>query len=130
MRAQIALEFIVIMSLAVVMLVTFLWVGAYQLNEGASEARQARVSDIAETIQQELATAISVRDGYRREFMLPYTIENDVYTISGVNDTEVQVITVSFRNKVHSVRAPLCAGSLAPGPNVVRKVNDELWCNS
>lgn len=129
MRGQVSMEFIMVMSLAVIMLLGLLSVGAFELRRSADDARETRVIDIAQTIQQELATAYAVRDGYRRTFSIPPTLEKQQYYILKQNGTAVQVITVQFRTKSHSVRTPLCVGSIVPGTNTIRTEGGVLYCN-
>ena len=129
MRGQVSIEFLTIMILAVVFLVSMLAIGAMKITEAADEARKVTVENIAYSIQQELLTANTVHDGYTRNFFLPVDVQKRTYVISMRNATNASVVTISSRNVVYTVGGPLCTGFLQPGTNRIQKINETIYCN-
>lgn len=128
-RGQISLEFLIIMGVATIMLVTFLVIGADQLQEASRERSITEVIDAAHSTQLELLTAASVSDGYVREFSLPSAMHNQPYSIALTNGTDFSVITFATVKHRYSVRTPLCNGTITPGKNTIVKTGGSLQCN-
>ena len=124
-----SLEFLLIMGFSTFMLVVFLIIGVHQLNEASTQRDLSEVLDIANSVQQELLTAASVSDGYRRVFTLPQEIGNQPYTIGLANGTDYSVITFETAKRRYSVRTPQCNGTILRGANAITKTNGSLRCN-
>ncbi len=130
MRAQVSLEFIIVMGMAVLMLVVLLTVGSSKLEDAAYTRRLTMTQDILSTVQFELITALSVHDGYNRTFDLPLLLDGQPYVLTQTNDTTTAVLTVERGSIRQSAAIPLCTGSIVAGQNTITKENGSLRCNS
>jgi hypothetical protein len=124
------MEFLILSGISTVMLVVLLVIGTYQLQAAQEQRAMIAVQDIVSSVQQELITANAVQDGYRRTFTLPPTILNKPYTLKVEDQGAVGFVTLNWSNRLQSIRTPVCAGTLQPGDNIVRKENGQILCNS
>jgi hypothetical protein len=129
MRAQIALEFLIIMGIASLLLVVLLIIGAYRMEDIVDEWRLAAADDVASSIRQELITAKAMQDGYDRYFDLPFTIANKGYIVQMYPTPTATVVGVTVLGHTANARTPFCNGTLQPGRNHIHKENETLWCN-
>ena len=116
-RAQVMMEFIFYVVVAVLVGVLFLaLVGSFMRDVGDRQRRIA-LDDIGYRLQDECVTAESVSDGYSRNITIPsqadrfdYTLANDGQSISLTSGT----ISLSYR-------IPSLQGTFQKGRNVLHK---------
>jgi hypothetical protein len=127
-RAQLTLEFMVVMGFAFILLVSLLGVVAYQLRTSVSDALAQGVEDIVATVEIELTTASVIGEGYETTFTLPQRVQGLAYTIVLAPDANYSVVSVSAGAAYADRRVPLCAGSIVPGRNLLRNNAGTLTC--
>ena len=129
-RAQVSLEFLLILGFAIFLLVAMLSIAAYELSNATTETTLSSMQDIGDTIQLELLTARSVGDGYNRTFELPQRIQSRQYTLQVQTDNFTSsVISITTAKRTISVRTPYCNGTLVPGYNRIGTMNGTIRCN-
>lgn len=128
--AQVSLEFLSLMSFALLLLVVMLVISYRTLSTTATQATYDGMQDVAQSIRLELVTASALPDGYYRSYQLPVEIQKRYYTITNTIDGNSSVIVVQFAEHQVSVRAPACNGTFNPGTNTIAKLGGELLCNS
>ena len=93
MKAQIIMEFIMLIGILLFMFILFLGVTGYQAREINKEKVELLGSDTVFMVQRELELAVNSLEGYHREFYLPTKLNNLDYDIL-VSNNEV-ILTVN-----------------------------------
>src|SRR3989344_3667087 len=81
-RAQVSVEFLFAMFIVVAITTIFGAAVGSELGDMNEMRDYLRLSDLALSIKNEIDLAHSVKDGYQREFDVPYYLGNDNYTIA------------------------------------------------
>src|SRR5438034_466538 len=84
-KAQTAMEFLVLTMFMVFVFTGFFFVVQQRASTANQEARQSEIEAAADVVNQEVANAFRVQDGYQRIFETPLTINNEPYTMT-IND--------------------------------------------
>jgi len=127
-RAQITIEFMVIMGFAFLTLVSLLTIVSYHLRTSVSEALATGVEDIVTTVDVELTTARIIGEGYTTTFSLPYRVQGLAYTIQLQTTANESVVNITAGSAYADKQVPPCTGSLAPGPNTIHVTGGVLTC--
>ena len=117
MRAQIAVEYVMIVALAFVVAVGYLLVISNVQKRTIDDAEQSETERIAGMIQGEIILAAQVKDGYERTFDLPDKIRDQDYIILSSNDS----VRVVFKTRIAHRLTPLHNGTISPGENTITK---------
>ncbi|RME30976.1 hypothetical protein D6789_04085 [Candidatus Woesearchaeota archaeon] len=117
-RAQITLEFTLMLGLAMTFLIVILlivnsYAGAYR-----STLQEEELQEWTGFLKRELLLAASVRDGYTRHFSLPARIQGQLYT---VNNTGAGIAVILDDGRMHSTTTPAFVGTFGPGDNTLKK---------
>jgi len=80
-RAQVSNEFVILMGVAVLMTMVFLFLVGESMQERTIEKERLALRDMGLALQQELFTAVKLKDGYHREIELPEKYKNTAYTV-------------------------------------------------
>jgi len=125
-NGQIAIEFILMISMAFLLGVLYLATSSELVFRFSEDQRLAVLNDVGYTVQDELILATTVEDGYSRNFTLPekadrfpYTITNDATSITLVSGT----LTITYD-------IPTITGAFVKGSNRIVKTNTGLGVNS
>jgi len=116
-RAQIALEFAMMVMLAFIFLTVILVIVGYHVERAQKERRIAALQDEARTIQEELLLAASVPDGYERNLTLPERLDGEQYTVTNSEQT----LTLTLEETILNEEIPPVSGTFVKGANTIRK---------
>ena len=124
-RAQAAVEFLIIMGIALFFFTTFFLVIQKNTEEKNLEKEIILVEDLALKVQGEINLASKASDGYSREFKIENTILGKEYNIS-IADRRIYVKTdkAATSYKISDVK-----GNIQKGVNVIRKNNGTIYLN-
>jgi len=125
-KAQVAIEFAVLIGGIFLAFLIFLQVIAGQYVDIGKEKEYTALKDITETVQSELFIAESSKNGYSRQFIIPTKINNNIdYTIT-LSNNQLSLKTAKFQ---YAVNIPNVTGTLQKGTNQIRKINGILILN-
>jgi len=115
LKAQVAIEFIILVSIALIMLIIFV----SSTSDHAEKLNRQRdfiiLKDLAYSIQNEINLASQVREGYNRTFSLPDELDGNEYTIT----TYENEFRVSTNGMDFSLRIPKINGTIKKGNNTI-----------
>lgn len=107
MKAQVAIEFLLIALAATFILVGLLTVLLHTQGDALSDADAQALSNAADVVQQELLLAAQVRDGYSRTVTLPIARYQD-YSTTHTNTT----VTLSSGDRSYTRDTPPYIGTI------------------
>lgn len=120
-----ALEFVLLFSLSVFIMIVLL-VSFYELNKFKAEEKiDEKMQDFAYSVQSEIIIASEMNDGYVRRFFLPSKVENTDYNIS-VSGTN---LILSYEGIDRYIKIPYTIGVLNKEQNVLYKMNETVYIN-
>ncbi len=121
-RAQLSIEFIIILSMAIIIGALFLASAADLFGRESEKQRIAALNDVGYRIQDEVILASDVTDGYERTFIVPDRADRFTYTLSG------DATSVTLRSGPVTITYPLptISGAVTKGSNVITKRNGEV----
>ncbi|MGM5485251.1 MAG: hypothetical protein ACQEP1_05265 [Nanobdellota archaeon] len=122
LRGQVSIEFIVTLLLAFVFFSTLILYFSEKAGSYTEQERYDKLEETAARVKLELETALLVKDGYRREFILPEEINNRGYKISKKGE---ELILEQGDSEVVKI-IPRVEGSINEGMNTVTKNNDTI----
>ncbi len=114
-KAQIAVEFIFLVSVTFIMLLIFLKVAGNQADELNEKKEFILVKDLAYKIQYEINMATQVKSGYNRTFFIPEKLDNKDYTITQTENK----ITIGLKNSEFTITIPEINGNINKGNNTI-----------
>ena len=124
-KAQVSVEFIVLIGLAFLIAISFVVASLNQLIEFRNQQESDAVKDLALKLQQELLLASVVEEGYVRNFDIPTQIENNDYFLTLENST----VSVQSRNAYYLVSVPSVVGNFTKGNNKINKTGGVIYIN-
>ena len=124
-RAQIAMEFIFLVSIAFIMLLIFLKAVGDQADDLNEKKEFILVKDLAYKAQYEINMATQVKSGYNRTFFMPEKLDNKDYTITKVGNK----ITISLENSEFTITIPEINGNITKGNNTIRNLGGVIYLN-
>ena len=125
-KAQVAIEFAIMIAFVFLAFLIFLKVIAGQLTDISKEKEYNELKDITEKIQSEIFVAKSSKEGYSREFKIPLKINNRINYDIILNNELLYLKTERYQ---HAVNIPNITGVLQKGTNQIRKVDGILILN-
>lgn len=117
MRAQVAIEFLLVAGIASLILVGLLTTLLHSQSQATSEATNQALSNAADRLQEEFLLAAQVRDGYQRTFTLPARVAGQDYTVSQTNNS----ITLQAHPWTQSRQTPAFQGTINPPQVTITK---------
>lgn len=116
-RAQFALEFIIMVAIALMIGITFLAGSSIVLKDTSELQRLEALNGIGYLLQDEVILATTVEDGYRRKIVLPQRAGRFQYAIN------TSATSVSLRSGSVDIAYPLpeITGSFKKGTNIIAK---------
>ena len=127
-KSQSAIEFIVLASFMLLVIVGFFAVTSSKVLESKEEANRQISQDIAEFAYQEIEIAKSVNDGYTRIFVMPQTINGVNYSIRMIDNREL-IVNYLEHEYVKFLPANV-TGNIVKGNNKISKSNGRVFLNS
>ncbi len=124
-KGQISVEFLLIVSLAFLLLMLFMPFASRYFLLSMSELQREKIESLGRGVKEEVVTAAKSEKGYTREFSIPKTIEGEDYTIRNSR----KYISLKFHEHEFSLQIPEVTGSLQKGENVIKKRGGELLLN-
>lgn len=124
-KSQVAMEFIMLISLAFMIMVVFAAVTRESMVDLRKEEEYVALKDVVHTAQSEITTAASVEDGYRREFSIPASLGGIDYTI----EISGSYLIAQSKNHEYLLKISPVAGNITKGVNVIRKSNGVVYLN-
>jgi hypothetical protein len=116
-KGQFILEFLILVSLAIIIGIMYLAITNQLLFSGSEEQRILALDDIGFRLQNEVIVAATVEDGYSRNITLPTLTNRFPYNISSDNTT----ITLTSGNVERIYEIPQINGRFQIGRNVLTK---------
>jgi hypothetical protein len=123
MKAQIVMEYLVLMGAGMITLMVFLVVIGEQAKDVSDTESKISLKDIAYAVENEIATASAVEDGYSRRFEIPKTVGRNNYSIH-ISDGMLLLSSSSYQ-VISSV--PPIHGNILKGNNTINK-SDGIVC--
>lgn len=121
-KAQVAIEFLMMVSLALIMMIMLGGVLHYLSYHYSEEKNLNRLMDFGYSLQSELILASQVSPGYERVIEIPDRLQGAGYSISQTNNS----IVISYKEAELVFQIPEVSGSFAKGSNTIRKISDEI----
>lgn len=126
-KSQSAIEFIVLASFMLLVMLGFFGVTGSKILDATEEKNKKIAEDIANLAYGEIEIAKSVNDGYTRTFVMPQAVNGISYDISIIDDKE---LVVSYLGYEHIRFLPSdVSGSLAKGSNKITKDSGVVHIN-
>ena len=126
-RAQVAIEFMIIIG-AVVFFVSILLLAIQNSHEEKIYQRQnIEVKEVALTVQNEINLALESTDGYYRDFNIPETAGYLDYEIT----IDSGIVYIKTTNGKHALTLPVpeITGNINKTQNKIEKINGEILLN-
>lgn len=121
LKSQSALEFIVLTSFMLLVVLGLFAVTSTRMLEASEEGNRKTAEDIADYAYREIEIAKSVNDGYTRIFEMPQTVNGVNYSIQIVDNRE---IVVNYLGYEHVKFLPVnVTGNILKGSNKISKGN-------
>ena len=126
-KSQSAVEFIVLASFMVLVLLGFFAVTSSKVLEAKEEGSKKIAQDIADFAYREIEIAKSVNDGYARFFEMPQNVNGINYSIGIVDNRELVVNYLG--NEYIKFLPSNVTGNFAKGSNKISKSNGIIIVN-
>ncbi|MFH1915724.1 MAG: hypothetical protein ABIJ21_00525 [Nanoarchaeota archaeon] len=130
-RAQIAMEFIILIGMSMILMAVFLVAFNIIIQEKNEQVRDELFMDLGESIQQELFLGLVLNDGYSRTFYIPppemnQSYERYAYTINARGG----MLYLLQEEHIYSFDIPAFTGTFQIGENTLAKRGMNLYVNS
>lgn len=126
-RAQVAIEFIIIVGALMFFLSLFLLAIQEKFNDQSYKRENILLKDIALTVQNEINLATKSSDGYLREFDIPEKAGNLNYEIT-IDNEVIHIKTVPLRHAL-TVSTPKIVGNVNKTHNTIKKISGIVYLN-
>ena len=121
------MEFIVLASFMLLVILGFFAVTSSKMLESREEGYKKTAEDIASFAYREIEIAKSLNDGYTRIFAMPQTVNGINYSITVIDDRE---LIVNYLGYEHIKFLPSnVTGNITKGFNKVSKNNGIVFIN-
>ncbi|MBR9690920.1 hypothetical protein GOV08_04520 [Candidatus Woesearchaeota archaeon] len=124
-KAQVAIEFITMISVSFLVGIIFLSTINYFYTEKRDEQNIEVAKEVLISVENELLVASKVREGYIRSFELPLTLNNVDYDIQ-ISGPDV---ILTYDNIDFIGIAPNATGQLQKGANTVKNIGGKVCVN-
>jgi len=119
-KSQVATEFMLMVSLAIVVLIVLMGVLYFLFYNYSEEKNTNKLTDLGYSLQSEFILAAEVEPGYERTINIPNDTEGANYTIE-INNTE---IVIKYRSTDLLFTIPYVNGTITTkGNHVIRKLD-------
>src|SRR3989338_8627807 len=127
LKSQSAMEFIVLASFMLLVILGFFAVTSSRVLEAKEEGNMKIAQDIADFAYREIEIAKSVNDGYTRAFAMPETVNGIDYTISIVDNRELVVKYLDY--EYIGFLPSNVTGNITKGINIIKKEDGLVFIN-
>jgi len=124
-KAQIAMEFILLVSVAFMILIIFLTSVRNQAIDLNERKDFVLVKDLAYKVQYEINIATQVKSGYNRTFFIPEKLDNKEYTIK----IEKNELTIKLEKLEFVLDIPEINGNINKGDNTIKNLGGVVYLN-
>lgn len=126
-KTQSSIEFIILVSVLLLFLVSFLMIVQQNISDKMREQKDAGIRDVAVIVQDEINLAFKSGDGYFREFTIPEKILGESYELGTIPG---RVYARTFDNR-SSISLPIkdATGEIRIGQNTITKENNIIYIN-
>jgi hypothetical protein len=125
-RAQVAFEFIVLISILFGVLLIFTTFVRDNFSDVQSDTDYYMLKDIALAVKSEFQLAVNLEDGYQRSFFIPFTVDGTEYNITKENG----FLLFATADAEYNVNIPSYTGTVQKGNNVIVKDEGVIEVNS
>ena len=126
-KSQSAVEFIVLASFMVLVLLGFFAVTSSKVLEAKEEGNKKIAQDIADFAYREIEVAKSLNDGYSRFFEMPQNVNGINYSINIIDNKELVINYLG--NEYIKFLPSNVTGTFAKGNNKISKSDGVLFIN-
>lgn len=127
LKSQSAMEFVVLASFMLLVILGFFAVTSSRVLEAKEEGNRKIARDIADFAYREIEIAKSVNDGYARAFAMPETMNGIGYIISIVDNRE---LVVNYLDYEYVLFLPSnVTGNITKGINIIKKEAGLVFIN-
>jgi len=124
-KAQIAIEFILLVCVAFVILIVFLTSLRSQAIDLNERKDFVLVKDLAYKVQHEINMAVQVKPGYTRTFFIPEKLDSNDYTMIQTKGK----FTVVLKKSEFTVSIPEIKGDIKKGDNTIKNLGGVVYLN-
>ena len=128
LKSQSAIEFIVLATFMMLVIVSFFAVTSSKVLESKEDANKKIAEDVANIAYREVDIARFVNDGYRRIFTMPNNVNGINYTITITDNRELEVNYLGH-SYIRFLPATV-TGKLSIGSNILSKDKGLIHINS
>ena len=116
-----------LVSFMLIVIVGFYFLTTSKISEAREESDREIAKDIANMAYREIETALSMNDGYKREFTMPSKVNGVDYSITLIDNKE---ITVNYLGYEYIRFIPSSVtGTIAKSRNTIYKNNGVVFIN-
>ena len=126
-RAQVGMEFVIIVGAVMFFTALFLLVVQQDTSEESYKKENILLKNIALTVQNEINLAVESSDGYLREFNLPEKAGNLNYEIT-IDNKIIYIKTTPLRHAL-TVPSPEVIGNVNKTYNIIKKISGVVYLN-
>lgn len=127
MRAQVSNEFMILLGVATIFLLGFLYVLSDNMKLMVTDKEMTVIDDVGTSVQNEIFFAANAKDGYYREFEIPKHHQSVRYNITIQNKR--LVIIAEQTQMVQGYMIPDVVGNVNLGQNIIRKEGGVIYVN-
>lgn len=128
-KAQIAVEFIILISLMLIMFLGFFAIANYRLSEVQAEDRRKEIAKVSDAVFSEIEIAKSVNNGYNRTFKVQKKIYGNHYTMQIIDNTEM-ITRLYDEEYVLFLPSRVCGDIFVGVTNEIKKRDKYVCVNS
>ncbi len=118
-KAQVAVEFILMVGLAMIVILVLAGVLYYLSYNYSEEKNINRLRDLGYSLQSELILASEVEPGYERTIIIPDKVGSADYSISQTDND----LVITYRQAELLFQIPQVNGNLNKGSNTISKTD-------
>jgi len=120
-KAQVAIEFMLMVSLAMIIMVMFMGVTLALTHDYSEEKNINRLQDLGYSLQSELIFAAEVEPGYERTIYIPDRVGDSDYSITRTADD----IVITYKGADYLFAIPsTTSGAFQKGANTISKPSE------
>ena len=125
MKGQTALEFVMLVAVAFLILLVYTASTRQDLLVAESAKEHALVKDLAYSLQSEINRIGPLENGYQRTFILPLTLDGKPYTVQ----IDKKTIIVNTSDYEYLLSILPVTGDFVVGQNTIKKESGEILLN-
>lgn len=126
-KAQVAMEFVIIIGAVFFFVSIFFLVIQENLRDETEEKENILTKEVALIVQDEISLALEAADGYTRNFEIPERIGNREYEINITSD----LVFIKTTDNKYALAIPVAevTGNINIPNNTIQKINGAIYLN-